>query len=149
MLACRRACSVVSDSLQPHVLYVACQAPLPIGFSRREYWSGLPFSFSRGSSCPRDQTHISCVSFIGRQILYHFTTWFKKQNNFKYLFLKWTHIVGSNEQMKTNSQTESLIISLWTNKMIIKMEKNKAFQVCLPSPVGNFTVLSTDKAGEP
>ena len=23
---------------------VACQAPLPMGFSRQEYWSGLPFS---------------------------------------------------------------------------------------------------------
>ena len=22
---------------------IACQAPLPIGFSRQEYWSGLPF----------------------------------------------------------------------------------------------------------
>ena len=22
---------------------VACQAPLPMGFSRQEYWSGLPF----------------------------------------------------------------------------------------------------------
>ena len=22
---------------------VACQAPLPFGFSRQEYWSGLPF----------------------------------------------------------------------------------------------------------
>ena len=22
---------------------VACQAPLPVGFSRKEYWSGLPF----------------------------------------------------------------------------------------------------------
>ena len=27
--------------------------------------------FSRGSSRPRDQTHISCISRIGRQILYH------------------------------------------------------------------------------
>ena len=26
--------------------------------------------FSRGSSQPRDQTHISCISCIGRQILY-------------------------------------------------------------------------------
>ena len=25
---------------------VACQAPLPMGFSRQEYWSGLPFPFS-------------------------------------------------------------------------------------------------------
>ena len=31
-------------------------------------------SFSRGSSLPKDQNHISCVSCIGRQILYHCTT---------------------------------------------------------------------------
>ena len=30
---------------------------------------------SRGSSWPRDQTCISCVSCIGRQVLYHWTTW--------------------------------------------------------------------------
>ena len=35
--------SVVSDSLWPHGLHVACQAPLSMGFSRQEYWSGLPF----------------------------------------------------------------------------------------------------------
>ena len=29
---------------------VACQAPLSMEFSRQEYWSGLPFSFSRRSS---------------------------------------------------------------------------------------------------
>ena len=28
-------------------------------------------SFSRESIQPRDRTHISCVSYIGRQILYH------------------------------------------------------------------------------
>ena len=33
----------MSDSLQPHELYVACQAPLSMGLSRQEYWSGLPF----------------------------------------------------------------------------------------------------------
>ena len=32
-----RACSIMSDSLQPH-------GPLPMGFSWQEYWSGL--------SCP-------------------------------------------------------------------------------------------------
>ena len=31
--------------------------------------------YSRGSSWPRDQTHVSCVSYIGRQILYHWATW--------------------------------------------------------------------------
>ena len=34
-------CSVVS--LQCHGLYVACQAPLSIGFSRQEYWRDFPF----------------------------------------------------------------------------------------------------------
>ena len=32
--------SVVSDSLRPYGL--ACQAPLSMGFSRQQYWSGLP-----------------------------------------------------------------------------------------------------------
>ena len=32
-------------------------------------------SFSRGSSQPRDRTRVSCVSCIGRQILYHWATW--------------------------------------------------------------------------
>ena len=35
--------SVVSDSLQPHGL----QAALSMGFSRQEYWSGLPFPSPR------------------------------------------------------------------------------------------------------
>ena len=35
--------SVMSDSLRPHGLYVAYQAPLSMGVSRQEYWSGLPF----------------------------------------------------------------------------------------------------------
>ena len=30
---------------------------------------------SRGSSWPRDQTHISCNSRIGRQVLHHCATW--------------------------------------------------------------------------
>ena len=34
--------SIVSDSLQPHGLKPT-QAPLSKGFSRQEYWSGLPF----------------------------------------------------------------------------------------------------------
>ena len=38
------SCSVVSDSVRPRGMCVACQAPLSMGFSRQEYWSGL--------SCP-------------------------------------------------------------------------------------------------
>ena len=39
---------------------VAHQAPLSMGFPRQEYWSGL-YSFSRGSSQPRNQTQVSCI----------------------------------------------------------------------------------------
>ena len=34
------SCSVMSDSLRPHGPH---QSPLSMGFSRQEYWSGLPF----------------------------------------------------------------------------------------------------------
>ena len=43
---------------------VAHQAPLSVGFSRQEQFA-IPFS--RGSSQPRDQTWVSCISCIGRQ----------------------------------------------------------------------------------
>ena len=38
---CVRAYSVISDSATPRT--VAHQDPLSMGFSRQEYWSGLPF----------------------------------------------------------------------------------------------------------
>ena len=36
------SCSVISDSATPWT--IVPQAPLSLGFSRQEYWSGLPFS---------------------------------------------------------------------------------------------------------
>ena len=36
-------------------------------------WAAMPFS--RGSSRPRDRTHVSYVSCIGRWVLYTSTTW--------------------------------------------------------------------------
>ena len=41
------------------------------GIFQQKYWSSLPFSCSRGSSQPRDLTHLSSITSIGRQILYH------------------------------------------------------------------------------
>ena len=41
---------------------VSCQAPLSVGFSRQEYWSGLPFPSPGSSSWPRDQTQVSCIA---------------------------------------------------------------------------------------
>ena len=48
---------------------VAHHASLYMGFSRQEYWNGLPCPFSRGSFQSRDQTCVSCIA--GRL----FTVW--------------------------------------------------------------------------
>ena len=50
---------------------VACQAPLSKGFSRWEYWIWVAMPSSRGSSQYRVWTHISYVSCMSRQVLYH------------------------------------------------------------------------------
>ena len=50
---------------------VAHQAPLSIRFSRQEYWSGLPCPLPK----PGIETEFLNVSYIGRQILYHCTTY--------------------------------------------------------------------------
>ena len=61
-------CSAVSDSAAPWT--VALQAPLPINFPGNNTGVGCLFS-SRGSFQPSNRTHVSGVSYIGRQILYH------------------------------------------------------------------------------
>ena len=66
---CLFSCSVISDSLRPHGLYVAHEVPLSMEFSRREHWSGLPFPFARGSSWLRGRTWGSVTA--GR----FFTVW--------------------------------------------------------------------------
>ena len=65
--------SVISDSATPYT--VACQAPLSMEFSRQEYWSGLPFPPPGDLPDPGDRTSVSCISWIGRRILYHWVTW--------------------------------------------------------------------------
>ena len=40
------------------------------GISQARMLEWVAISFSRGSSQPRDWTHISCIYYIGRQILY-------------------------------------------------------------------------------
>ena len=56
----------MSDSLDP----IDCSPPSSSvqGISRQEYWSGLPFSPPGESPQPSEQSCISCVFCIGRQI---------------------------------------------------------------------------------
>ena len=42
---------------------------------RQEKLEWVANSFSRGSSQPQNQSHVSCVSCTGRWILYHWATW--------------------------------------------------------------------------
>ena len=46
-----------------------------MGFFHSRILKQAAISFSRGSSSPRDQTCVSCVSCVGRWILYHCTIW--------------------------------------------------------------------------
>ena len=74
--------SVVSNScVTPST--IACQEPLFMGFFRQEYCSGLPFP-SPGASQPKDQIHISWVSYIAGGfftcwVIQYFDGWSEKQ----------------------------------------------------------------------
>ena len=59
---------------------VTLQAPLSVESPRQEYWSKLPYLPPRGSSRPKDGSHVFCVSFIGRWIPHHRTNLFAKIN---------------------------------------------------------------------
>ena len=64
---------VVSNSFA--ILWtVACQGPLSMGFSKQEFWSGLPFP-PPGIFPTHGLSLSQAVSCAGRQILYHCTTW--------------------------------------------------------------------------
>ena len=62
---------------------VAYQASLSMGFSRQEYWSGLPFPPLGDFPDPGTQTQVSC---IGRRILYHCAT--RKAHKWEEMVLK-------------------------------------------------------------
>ena len=61
--------SAVSDSCDPMDCSLPGSSVRGIFLTRILEW--VVISYFRGSSWPRDQTHISCVSCIGRWILYH------------------------------------------------------------------------------
>ena len=48
---------------------MARQAPLSMGFSRQEYWSGLPFPLLGDLPDPSDQTYVSVFCIAGGSIV--------------------------------------------------------------------------------
>ena len=65
-------CSVMSDSAAPWT--VAHQAPLSMGFSRQEYWSGCHFLLQGIFLTQGSNSHLLCL-LCCRQILYHLSHW--------------------------------------------------------------------------
>ena len=65
---CCAVASVVSDSATPWA--VALQAPLSMGFSKQQYWSGLPCP-PPGALLKPGIKPTSLVSCTGRRVLYH------------------------------------------------------------------------------
>ena len=99
---------------------VARQAPLSMGFCRQEYWSGLQSS-SRGSSQPRDHTHISNVSYIGRSVLYH---WSLNYIEISYLWIR----CESFDQHVSSYVSCSICLLLWdTEKSKFKYGTSRKF----------------------
>ena len=54
---------------------IAHQAPLVHGIFQARILKWVAISFSRGSSWPRDRTHVSCVSCTDKQVLFLFVFW--------------------------------------------------------------------------
>ena len=70
--ACLLSRSVVSDSCDPTDCSPPGSSVHGILQARILEWAAIPSS--RGSSRPGDQTHVSCVSCLGRRFLYHRAT---------------------------------------------------------------------------
>jgi len=61
-----QSCPILCDPMD-----CSRQAPLSMGILQARILEWVAMPSSRGSSRPRDQTHISYISCIGRQVLYH------------------------------------------------------------------------------
>ena len=79
----RKHCkSILCDSLQPHGLYSPPGSSLH-GILQARILEWVAIFFSRGSSCPRDWTQVSCIS--GR----FFTVWATREAHMK----TWQHFI--------------------------------------------------------
>ena len=83
---CVRACSVMSDSVTPWT--IAHQASLSMGFSRQEYWSGMPFPIPGTLPDPGTESTYFFISCIDRHI---FTTASPEKSTF--LFIFWLKLI--------------------------------------------------------
>ena len=89
---------------------VARQAPLSMGILQARILEWVAMPSSRGSSRPRDQTHMSYISCIGRRVLYHWRQTGRPQVAgplvvFRKVLLATVGMVDQREQKWTNWTT--------------------------------------------
>ena len=97
---------------------VACQAPLSMGFSRQEYWSGLPFPPPR--DLPNPGTKPASPTF------YHWATWEAQNNIFKDSQMKqyvWNMLCFTSKGRKCGDGCTKISWELitWIYIMVIKV----------------------------
>ena len=80
-------CLVALSNSRHAMDYVAHQASLSMGIIQARILEWVAIFFSRGSSQPRDRT---CVSCIGRRILYHWATRETRIKGYQYFKSKLT-----------------------------------------------------------
>ena len=106
---------------------VAHQVPLSMGLSKQEHQSGLSF-FSRGSSWPRDQTHVSCLA---DRFLYPWATWEAKVKPLRNLniilcvLFRESSIKEINENWLFFTWLGMLEIFIRNDKTLVKIKKKK------------------------
>ena len=70
LLVCGQSCLTLWDPIH-------CSLPdfSVHGIFQARILDWFAISYSRVSSQPRDRTHVSCISCIGRRVLYHYAIW--------------------------------------------------------------------------
>ena len=114
----------VLSHVQPFVTpwTVALQSPSVRGIFQARILEWIAISYSRGSSLPRDRTHVFC---IGKQILYHWATW----EAFRQCL----------QSGKTNPRAFICVITSTSNSMTLS---------CVPRPCGVSHELASSKVTE-
>ena len=114
------------------------KAPLSLGFSRQDYWRGLPRPPPRESFLPKDWTLISYVFYIGRRVLYH-----KRKavsvgpiiRSFSYSLISWMffkHVFFSQSTKILRYHIITKLIQcrlLWRNSQCDRREKYKQIYI--------------------
>ena len=116
---------------------VAHQAPSVHRILQARILEWVAISFSRGSSRPRDRT---CISCIGRQILYHWATWEAPSPAFSLflMFPTYTHIQSKPNVLGNVSSSDIRVSLLMSTPLRISWQ-------CLAHKRHSVTICSMNR----